>query len=153
MVNRFIKQKIFLVIGLVFASSTMAQSTFQGDWSYQQSCGWRHTANLGLKQKDNKVTGQWDDGTKIRGENGDLQGKIVSGKLYVRYCNEDDQSNEVSVCPKFNSNDRPDYYILNGEQLIWYKVFGSGYRKYLTLHRVIKGKAFPTDNHCPEDDQ
>jgi len=146
-------RRIYFVLfaGLAFSSSVVAQSSFQGEWSYQQACGLRHTANLGLKQTSNKVTGQWDDGTKLRGDNGELLGSIRSGKLFVRYCNEDAQSSNFSTCPKFNPGDKPDYYVLDGDQLIWYQSFGNGYRKYLTLHRFTKGKKFPTVNYCPED--
>ncbi|MBB6243158.1 hypothetical protein [Rhodanobacter sp. MP1X3] len=131
----------------------MAQSSFQGDWLYQQTCGWKHSADLHLTQQGNEVKGHWGDGTaRGHGDSGSLQGTLKGKKLLVGYCNDDPASNDGAICPNFDK-DQPDYYVLRGDELDWYQKFGDKHRKYLTLHREIKGKKTPTDDHCPDDDQ
>jgi hypothetical protein len=142
-----------LVAGLALAVPALAQSGFQGDWVYQQTCGWRHAANANLKVQDDKATGTWSDGSgRGIGEAGALQGEIRDGKLVAHFCTNDPQADDPdAACSNFNMS-QADYYVLRGDQLDWYQQSGKDYQKYLTLHRKIAGKKTPTDDHC-EDGQ
>jgi hypothetical protein len=138
-----------LVAGLALASPAMAQSGLQGDWVYQQTCGWRHAANANLKVQGDKATGTWSDGSgRGIGESGSLQGEVRDGKLYAHFCTDDPQAADPDAqCTNFDVS-HTDYYVLRGDQLDWYQQSGKQYGKYLTLHRKIPGKKTPTDDHC-----
>ncbi|OZI61898.1 hypothetical protein CAL28_21905 [Bordetella genomosp. 11] len=131
------------------ASPSMGAAGFQGDWVYQQTCGWRHAAGVSLKVRDGKATGNWSDGSgRGIGEQGSLQGDIRDGKLYAHFCTDSPEQMASDVgCTNFDTT-QADYFVLRGDQLDWYQPWGKKNVKYLTLHRKIAGKRTPTDNRC-----
>lgn len=136
--------------GLALAAPAVAQPGMQGDWVYQQTCGWRHAAGVRLTVQGDKVSGTWSDGSgRGIGEAGSLQGEIRNGKLYAHFCTADESASEP-LCTDFDPS-YTEYYVLRGNQLDWYRGDGKKYRKYLTLHRKIPGKKIPTDDHCDDD--
>lgn len=137
---------------LAISPLAAAQSTFQGDWQYKQSCGAEHSAELHLKQSGNNVTGEWSDGSaRGDGDSGSLQGVLENQRLNVAYCNDDaSRKTEDAVCPVFN-HARSDYYVLRGDNLDWYQRADKNGHPYLTLHRVIRGNRTPVDTQCADD--
>jgi hypothetical protein len=139
-----------LIGGLALAAPAWAQPGLQGDWEYQQSCGWRHAAGTHLVVQGDKVSGTWSDGSgRGIGESGSLQGEVRNGKLYVHFCTAD-ESDPDAPCTNFDTSNT-DYYVLRGDQLDWYRQGDGDGRKYLTLHRRIAGKKIPTDDHCDDE--
>ncbi len=148
----------WLILGLMVVPPVMAQSSFQGDWLYQQTCGWKHSANLHLTQQGNQVKGHWGDGTaRGHGEGGSLEGTLTGGTLLVHFCVDDPEDGSAATkCPQFNQT-ITDHFVLHKNDLIWYQQIGKAndhptHDKYLMLHRVISGKKTPVDNDCPDDE-
>jgi hypothetical protein len=132
------------------ANETTAAAAFAGRWAYAQSCGWQHSAELELRAAPDGIRGTWNDGTRVRGENGELIGSLRDGKLFLRFCRDAD-GQASDICPNFGPEES--YIARKGEQLAWYRSHGvDGYRGYLDLHRVVAGAQLPTDDVCPEDD-
>ena len=127
-----------------------AAAAFAGRWAYAQSCGWQHSAHLEFRATADGIRGAWSDGTRVGGENGELQGRLRDGKLFVRFCREAD-GKAPGICPNFDIE--TSYVVRNDGQLVWYREYGAdGYRPYLTLHPAVAGADVPTDDDCPEDD-
>lgn len=127
-----------------------AAAEFAGRWAYAQSCGWQHSAHLEFRATADGIRGAWSDGTRVGGENGELQGRLRDGKLFVRFCREAD-GKAPGICPNFDIE--TSYVVRNDGQLVWYREYGAdGYRPYLTLHPAVAGADVPTDDDCPEDD-
>lgn len=122
---------------------------FEGSWTYVQSCGWQHAATLELKQTGRQVTGSWSDGHRVSGDDGLLRGDVRENRLWVQFCSEGAQADAASRCPNFGSEFA--YLVRSGAALEWYRKFGSEYKKYLVLHRVIEGEDVPVDDDCPEE--
>ncbi len=125
-----------------------AAAPYLGDWAYGQSCGWQHSAELRLRiDEDGGIGGDWSDGTRVRGEHGELRGELRGDRLLVRFCRE---AVGEYACPRFGPVDG--YLQRRGETLVWYRAFGAAYREYLSLHAVISGHPIPEDTRCPEED-
>ena len=125
-------------------------AAFVGRWAYVQSCGWQHSAELEFAAAPDGIGGTWNDGTRVRGDSGELRGIPRDGKLFLRFCRDAD-GKMSDACPNFGPEQS--YVARKGEQLAWYRNHGAdGYREYLSLHRVVAGAAIPTDDVCPEDD-
>ncbi|SFK98733.1 hypothetical protein SAMN04487938_2832 [Lysobacter sp. cf310] len=123
---------------------------FSGQWAYRQSCGWQHSAHLELVESGNGVSGRWDDGTRARGDNGQLQGELRDGRLYLRLCSEGEAGGKIPTCP--NYGEASAYLAREGAALGWYRKSGDGYRPYLKLHPAGAGQAVPDDTSgCEED--
>lgn len=134
-------------------SSDSAKETaaFAGRWAYAQSCGWQHSAELEFKATADGIRGTWSDGTRVRGEAGELSGEYRGGKLFLRFCRDDVAENDPGACPDFRAEDA--YAVREAGNLIWYRASGANsYRRYLELHPVIAGQDIPKDNRCPEED-
>ena len=125
-------------------------TAFAGRWAYVQSCGWQHSAELEFETTADGIRGTWNDGTRVRGESGELRGSLRDGRVFVRFCREADGKG-ADVCPDFGPEQA--YVVRKDERLIWYRSDGAAaYRKYLTLHPVVAGAEIPTDDDCPDDE-
>lgn len=124
-------------------------AAFVGRWAYAQSCGWQHSAELEFKATADGVRGTWNDGTRVRGESGELRGTPRDGKLFVGFCRDAD-GKAPDACPNFGPERA--YVVRKDKRLMWYRNDGAdGYRTYLTLHPVVAGAEIPTDDDCPDD--
>lgn len=144
---------LLLVVMILACSSQViaADSQFDGNWAYEQTCGSQHVASVQLSQKGDQVSGKWSDGsTRGSGTSGQLKGRGKNNKLFVRYCG-DDENTSSNVCPSYDA-EVSDYFMRQGNDLIWYKTFDSGKNgaldKYLVLHPTINGKPTVKDTHC-----
>ncbi|HEY9133207.1 MAG TPA: hypothetical protein VIM98_15745 [Dyella sp.] len=126
-----------------------ADRSFDGDWIYKQACGQHHAAHFTLTQNGDEVAGDWSDGTQASGSDGKLKGDIHDGKLFVRYCG-NDESAGYAVCPNYE-DDETDYFVRDGADLVWYRMLGkkgdNRFKKYVVLH-PSHGRAVPADNDC-----
>ena len=127
-----------------------SSSAFIGRWAYTQSCGLKHSAELELSAAVDGIHGAWNDGTRIRGDSGELRGALRADKLWLSFCR-DMGTGDPEACPNFGPERA--YATLDHGRLVWYRNYGTdGYREYLRLHRVIANAEIPTDDHCPEAD-
>jgi hypothetical protein len=134
--------------GSATTADARAAGPFVGDWAYRQSCGWQHSAQLSLRVADDgRIAGTWSDGTRVRGEHGEVRGEVRGDRLQLRFCREGEGEN---ACPRFATP--ADYAQRRGETLVWYRAFGTSHREYLSLHAVIPGRSIPEDSRCPEED-
>jgi hypothetical protein len=125
-----------------------AAGLYVGEWAYGQSCGWQHSAHLRLRiADDGGIVGDWSDGTRVRGEHGELRGELRGDRLFMRFCRE---AVGEYACPRFGPVDS--YLQRRGETVVWYRAYGTTHREYLTLHASIPGRPVPQDNRCPEED-
>ena len=125
-------------------------SAFSGRWAYTQSCGLQHSAEVELNAAADGSRGTWNDGTRIRGDSGELRGALRSGKMWLSFCRDVDGV-DAEACPNFGPERA--YFTLDDGRLVWYRDNGNdGYREYLRLHRVIANAEIPTDDHCPDVD-
>ena len=124
---------------------------FQGDWSYEQTCGWQHIASVHLSQNGKRVEGTWSDGSaRASGSDGKLKGTVMNGRLYVRYCG-GDESSGFSVCPAYDAVSS-DYFVREGDDLAWYQMIRKEnekkFRRYMLLHPAVNGYPLVKDDHC-----
>jgi hypothetical protein len=144
-----------LLVGVgCFSSVLAADDSFNGSWGYEQTCGMRHVAAVRLSQKGDAVNGDWSDGSaRGSGTYGKLLGAVKDGKLYVRYCGGDDNS-DYSICPNYEA-EASDYFVRQGKDLVWYKMDGkpseNKFIKYLVLHQKVNGKPVIMDTHCADE--
>lgn len=106
--------------------------SFTGTWEYGKKCGFGHFVTISLKQSGDSASGTWSEGTMVKGSDGQLTGKLRGNRLYVRYCGRDEASG-YTVCPEFDAES--DYLIRVGDSLIRFRMFGTAYRKDISLHR------------------
>ncbi len=133
------------------ADSTKDAAAFAGRWAYAQSCGWQHSAHLELRTTVDGIRGTWSNGTRVRGEAGELSGEYRDGKMFLRFCREDVAESDPEACPDFRAEDA--YVVREAENLIWYRASGAdSYRRYLELSPVTAGQDIPKDDRCPEED-
>lgn len=134
---------------LAQAGCAKTLSDFQGDWAYKQTCGTHHSAELKLVQAGHDVIGQWADGDRSSGSDGLLKGRVREGKLFMRYCGNDEQAG-YTICPDYEA-DEADYLVRQGDNLVWYRMAGSkgagAFEKYVVLHRVTS-RPIATDDGC-----
>lgn len=146
---------VLAVVCAVSASCSTARThepDFSGSWAYQKKCDQGHSVNLGFKQVGKQVTGDWSEGTTIRGSDGELKGEVRAGKLFVRYCATDGDS-RMAACPAYEA--REDYFVFRDEAIVRYKKYGSSYKEDVVLYRDDVGKDVPVDtSKCyDKDDQ
>lgn len=147
------RTRFALTIACVLTSSCSTaatpQSNFAGSWAYIKKCDHGHSLNLTIEQTGEHVTGEWSEGTNLRGGDGKLKGNVRGGKLFVRYCSTDGEAT-MSVCPEYD--DYEDLFELNETGLVRSRKSGSNYEKDVTLHRDDLGKDVPIDNNCYDKD-
>jgi hypothetical protein len=134
------------LLTLLLCSCASAGVRFDGQWSYQQSCGWNHTANLDLAGSGASYTGSWDDGTRVGGDSGKLKGEVRDDKLYLQFCSDAG----APACPSYGEASA--YLVRDQAKVVWYRKSGSDYRPYLTLHRAQAGQKVPADDQCADDE-
>lgn len=141
------KSLVAALLSLACASCATTGPDFAGLWSYRQECRFGHVANLELLQEDARISGSWDDGTRVRGESGLLKGTVEGTRARVWFCSEtaDDPKH---ACPSMGQEEA--YLERVGDALVWYR----GAQEYLTLHRNGEGVVIPVDDRdCAEDDE
>lgn len=134
---------------LTLSACVSAGRDFAGEWGYAQSCGWAHTAGLKLAQTGNSVTGTWDDGTRVGGEDGLLKGEVREDKLFVQFCTEGGNDQASNTCPNYGETSA--YLQRAGPTLAWYRKSGDDYTPYLVLHAATGGKPVPVDTVCEDE--
>lgn len=132
--------------GSAYASKS---TTFSGEWGYAKRCDLGHYLGLHLQQHGDRVTGDWSEGTNAHGHDGQLQGEVRGGTLYIRYCSEDG-GKSYAACPAFSGPE--DRFRLQNGLLVRYQKYGSGYRRDVALHPSVAGKDVPFDQECMDQD-
>jgi len=102
---------------------------FAGDWGYATDCNFGHHVTLSLKEQAGAVTGEWSDGTNVRGSQGSLKGAVRDGKLSVAWCSEAEERGGYPLCPTYSEPDG--YLVRRGETLVWMR----GDSEYVVLTR------------------
>ncbi|MXV11149.1 hypothetical protein DYQ93_08955 [Xanthomonas sp. LMG 8992] len=142
-----------VAMGLITSCAGSASASklplFSGEWAYAKRCDLGHYLSLHLKQHGDRVTGDWSEGTNVRGSDGQLQGQVRGGRLYVRYCS-DDGERGYATCPAFSGPE--DQFQLENGQLVRYEKYGSDYRRTVALYPDIEGKEVPFDQQCADQD-
>ncbi|UIX75629.1 hypothetical protein ABFO19_03130 [Xanthomonas citri pv. glycines] len=115
---------------------------FAKRWAYATQCDSGHFLSLDLHQQRNHVTGEWSEGTNLRGGGGKLEGDVRNGKLYVRYCSDDGEAG-YEACPKFSGDE--DYFVLEQGALVRYQKFGSEYKRDVALRPDVEGQQIPAE--------
>jgi hypothetical protein len=105
---------------------------FDGAWIYTKKCDFGHFVNITFKQVESEVSGEWSEGTSLRGSDGLLKGTMRDGKLFVQYCSQDGEKG-YRACPEYG--DGMDYFIRQGDDLVRYQMLGNEYSRDITLHR------------------
>ena len=121
---------------------------FEGEWRYTKKCDFGHFVGIDLNQHVNDVTGNWDEGTNLRGNEGLLRGKIREGKLFVQLCSVNLEAG-YEECPKYDEENQ--YFVREGEKMIRYQKFGTYYVRDIALQRVVPGQELSVDNSDCED--
>lgn len=133
----------------LLSACASAGQRFDGAWGYRQSCGFEHTANLVLKQQGTSLTGDWDDGTRVAGDSGRLQGEVRGDRATVGFCSDGDADRSNAKCPQFG--EATDTFARVGDTLVWSRRSGASDRPYITLHRADSGKkTVPVDDQCDD---
>lgn len=129
------------------ASTSATVSAFEGDWYYGSDCDFGHYVTLGLKRSGTELVGDWSDGTRVRGSQGQLKGALRNGELAVQFCDEGGGLGGHSECPNFEGS--RDIFVREGDGLVWYRTNNSERIRYVTL-RPASQKADPRAE-CRED--
>ncbi|MBO9874472.1 MULTISPECIES: hypothetical protein [Xanthomonas] len=144
---------LLVAMGLMTSSAGSAyarkSTTFSGEWGYAKRCDLGHYLGLHLRQHGDRVTGDWSEGTNAHGNDGQLQGEVRGGTLYIRYCSEDG-GKSYAACPAFSGPE--DRFRLQNGLLVRYRKYGSGYRRDVALHPSVAGKDVPFDQECMDQE-
>ena len=135
------------VNGPVASSNTgasMALDDFVGDWGYASDCNFGHYVGVLLSKRGEAMTGEWSDGTRVRGWSGQLRGTLRNEKLFLQKCYEGEGE---PLCPAYE--EAHDILERRGEALVWYTYYNNKASEYLVLERS-PSKA-PRDLGCEED--
>ncbi|MDQ0010316.1 hypothetical protein J2T07_002506 [Luteibacter jiangsuensis] len=134
--------------GLGPASATAVE----GQWGYRSDCGSGHYVRFSAKPAGADVEGTWSDGTRAGGESGSFKGRLREGKLFVRFCSDEETRGGFPLCPAYGTGDDA-YFVPVGKDLAWYRTWGSPadgkFEKYVELHRTVHGEKVPLDTRCP----
>ncbi|MBO9834779.1 hypothetical protein [Xanthomonas phaseoli] len=151
--RRFSVGALVVAMGLITSCASSASASkapsFSGEWAYAKKCDLGHYLSLHLQQSGDRVTGDWSEGTNVRGSDGKLQGQIRDGILYARYCSDDGEGG-YSVCPAFSGPD--DQFRFENGVLVRYQKYGSDYRRSVALHPDVAGKDVPFDRQCTDSE-
>jgi|GEM_PF-2006792 uncharacterized protein YecT (DUF1311 family) len=135
-------------IGLAPASA----EAVKGDWGYRSDCGSGHYVQFSAKPAGAAVGGTWSDGTRAGGESGSFKGELRDGKLFVRFCSDEETRGGFPLCPAYGTGDDA-YFVPVGKDLAWYRTWGppadGKFDKYVELHRAANGEKVPLDTRCP----
>lgn len=109
---------------------------FEGDWYYGSDCDFGHYVSLGLKRSRAGYEGEWSDGTRVRGSQGNLKAVLHNGELIVQRCDDGTDVGGAPDCPAFGPPH--DVFARKGESLVWSKRYDGERQPYVTLHRADK---------------
>jgi len=127
-------------------------ASMSGEWGYRTDCNLGHDAELSIPKPPGDIVGNWSDGTRQSGSQGDFRGEWRDGRLYVRFCERDDTSGGFPLCPAFGDVDA--YLVVDGQNLFWFRAVGpvgeGHFEKYVTLARKPRYGDVPKDKHCHE---
>lgn len=123
-------------------NSTERAPQFAGDWSFSTDCNFGHYVTLSLEENAGVVTGEWTDGTNVRGSQGKLKGVVGAGRLDLQWCSEAEESGGYPLCPQYS---KPEGYLVRRDQaLVWMK----GATEYAVLTRG--GTSRRADEECQD---
>ncbi len=148
------KLNLLALLGLALTTSCSTQAAsrtdgFAGTWAYQKACADKHSLSIDLSQSSaGAVTGDWSEGTRVRGSDGKLSGSVRDGKLHVRYCSTDSEAG-YAACPQMG--DVEDYFVLRGGNLVRFQKYGKDFKEDVTLHPASAGMEIPLDNKSCEN--
>jgi hypothetical protein len=117
-------------------STESATDTFAGDWYYGSDCDFGHYVTLGLKRSGNGYIGDWSDGTRVRGSQGDLRGTIRNDELVVQRCDDGSDVGGEPDCPTFEP--AHDIFVRDGDSLVWSHAYNGERSPYVTLRRAVQ---------------
>lgn len=123
---------------------------FEGDWYYGSDCDFGHYVVLGLKRSGDGYEGQWSDGTRVRGSQGNLKASLRNGELIMQRCDDGTDIGGAPDCPAFGAPH--DVFVRSGESLMWLHAYGGDRQRYVTLHRADQ-KTEPTAGCRDPDDE
>ncbi|GAB3380814.1 hypothetical protein [Lysobacter fragariae] len=127
-------------------SASSTDGAFAGSWRYASGCENAHGAGFEIRQTGNTADGTWDEGTSVHAENGRFTGELRGRKLFLRFCTERPDAPGKGICPDYRDEDA--YVIRRGDHLVWYRAWGSGFRKYIELTQGSPALGNPAD--CPK---
>lgn len=119
------------------ASSTASDSAaatvgaLEGDWYYGSDCDFGHYVTLGIKRSGAEIVGDWSDGTRVRGSQGQLKGALRNGELAVQFCDEGGEIGGQPQCPDFDA--ARDSFVREGDTLVWYRTNNGERTRYVML--------------------
>ena len=130
-------------------------AAMSGEWAYDTDCDFGHHTQWKIPNPgDGPIIGDWTDGTRARGWIGKFEGEWREGRLYVRFCEEDDGLGTPPFCPEFGYVDG--YLSVRGEHLVWFRRSGPAgsmsFHEYATLSRRPRYGNVPKDNYCGDED-
>jgi len=124
-----------------------AGDPFAGDWYYGSECEFGHYTTLSLEPTEDGYAGDWTDGTRVGGGQGQLRAKRRDGVLEVQFCDEPEERGAWPACPNFVTQE--DSFEREGDALVWYVNAGGGHRRYVTLWRA--GLPVDLKAECPDE--
>lgn len=127
-------------------------SSVEGQWGYRSDCGSGHYVQFSAKPAGAAdIEGTWSDGTRAGGESGSFKGQLREGKLFVRFCSDEETRGGFPLCPAYGTGDDA-YFVPVGKALAWYRTWGSPadgkFEKYVELHHTVQGEKVPLDARC-----
>lgn len=124
---------------------------FEGDWYYGSDCDFGHYVTLGLKRSGNGYEGEWSDGTRLRGSQGNLKAALRNGHLIVQRCDDGTDVGGAPVCPAFGMPH--DIFVRSGELLMWFYTYGGDRRPYVTLQRADQAPGLTAECGGSDDER
>lgn len=127
-----------------------------GDWGYRTDCNFGgHYIEWSIqKLGSGTIVGKWSDGSRLQGSRGNFKGEWRDGRLYVRFCEDEDWPDGGTICPEYGAIDG--YLVTRGNYLVWFRTVGlpeeGKFREYVTLSRKPRYGDVPKDNYCGEED-
>ncbi len=152
---RFPVAALLMVMALITSCATTASASkspsFSGEWAYAKKCDLGHYLSLHLQQRGDRVTGDWSEGTNVRGMMGSCRERCAE----TRCISATVAMTEEIATPHARRSPRERKFKLENGQLIRYEKYGSSYRRTVALYPDIAGKDVPYDKDCsdPEDAQ
>lgn len=113
-----------------------AVDAFEGDWYYGADCDFGHYVTLGLKRAGRGYTGDWSDGTRVRGPQCNLQADVRNGELVAQLCDDATDVGGPPDCPNFE--EAHDVFVRSGDSLAWSHVYDGKRTPYVALHRTAQ---------------
>jgi hypothetical protein len=127
-------------------------AALKGAWAYRSDCNLGHSAEFTVERTSPAVEGTWSDGTRNGGSQGRFKGEWRDGKLFVRFCSDDDERGGYPACPAYGDADA--YVTPEGSKLAWYRASGTPaeghFERYVVLSRKPGSGDVPKDPQCKD---